>query len=630
MESIIDKQLKNADILIVDNMLERLKALTNILTEKGYEVVRIAGSGEIAINSIKIKIPDIILLSSNLPVLNGFEVCRKIKAIPETHKIPIILITENTETKDRIIGFEAGAIDFITKPYHHEEINAIIKNHLYTYLLSVKLEEANKKLYSEIKNCESQIYDLYNKNELCRLTLLSIKEGVICTDNQGNITLINDVAKNITGLNGVSAAGIPVDKVINIANNKNFKELSENLIKKSNNSNGNIKINNHMVVITDRNNKKRVIDCTASSIKDKDGNQRGSVLTFRDITQKKAREKEVEYLSFHDQLTGLYNRRYFEEKLKRLDKSSNYPLTLVMGDLNGLKIANDAFGHQLGDELLKKASEILKNCFRKNDIICRYGGDEFTIILTNTDYSIIKTIVNRIKEMTKNLNIKNGMLSITFGWETKKNEDEDIDLILKKAEDYMYKKKLLECPSMRHSIIDTIINTLYEKNRREEEHSKRVSELCLKIGIEMNFNERDLNDLRMAGLLHDIGKIVLIDEILNKKGKFTELEIKKTRRHPEVGYRILSSIKYMSEVAEIILAHHERWDGTGYPKGLKENDIPLMARIISIADAYDAMTSDRPYRKSISNEAAVLEIKNNSGKQFDPEIAEIFIEKLLK
>ena len=220
-------------------------------------------------------------------------------------------------------------------------------------------------------------------------------------------------------------------------------------------------------------------------------------------------------------------------------------------------------------------------------------------------------------------------ISISFGYETKNNEEEKIQDILKKAEDHMYKKKLFESPSMRGKTINTIISTLHEKNKREEQHSHRVSTLCESMGKALGLPEDEIEELKTVGLLHDIGKIAIEENILNKPGKLTEEEWEEIKRHPEIGYRILSTVNDMSEMAEYVLAHHERWDGMGYPKGLKGEEIPLQSRIIAIADAYDAMTSERSYRNALPEEVAIEELKINAGIQFDPELIRVFIEKVL-
>ncbi|ENJ9653340.1 diguanylate cyclase [Clostridium botulinum] len=349
----------------------------------------------------------------------------------------------------------------------------------------------------------------------------------------------------------------------------------------------------------------------------------------RDIRERKEMENKLEYLSYHDQLTGLYNRRFFEKELKRLDAKKNLPLTIVMADVNGLKLVNDSFGHAAGDELLEKVSEVIKKGCRSNDIIARLGGDEFVILLPKTDIYETEQIVKNINALALKETVSAVNISISFGYGTKKKEGEKIEEILKKAEDYMYKKKLFESPSMRGKTIGAIINTLHEKNKREEEHSHRVSMLCQDMGHALGLTESETEELKTIGLLHDIGKIAIEENILNKREELTEDEWQEIKRHPEIGYRILNTVNDMLEIAEYVLYHHERWDGKGYPKGLKGEEIPLQSRIITIVDAYDAMTSQRSYRNALQEEIAIEELKINSGTQFDPELVRIFIEKVL-
>lgn len=349
---------------------------------------------------------------------------------------------------------------------------------------------------------------------------------------------------------------------------------------------------------------------------------------LRDITKRKELEKRLEYLSYKDQLTNLYNRRFYEEELERLDVKENLPLTIILGDVNGLKLINDSFGHAAGDELIKKAAEIIRKSCSPEDIIARIGGDEFVIVLPKKDEHEAEQIIKHINKLASGEKVQNIDVSISFGYETKIN-NEDIEAVFTKAEDYMYKRKLFESSCMRGKTVNTIINTLNEKNKREEQHSVRVSELCEKIGASLGLPERKIHELKTAGLLHDIGKIAIEENILNKVGKLTIDEYKEIKRHSEIGYRILSTVNELSEIAEYVLLHHEMWDGNGYPKGLKGEEIPIESRIIAIADAYDAMTSERSYRKALSSKFARDELQRNAGTQFDSELVNVFIEKVI-
>ena len=348
------------------------------------------------------------------------------------------------------------------------------------------------------------------------------------------------------------------------------------------------------------------------------------------LKENKKKQDEIEYLSFHDQLTGLYNRRFFEEEFKRLDTIKSLPLTLVFADVNGLKLINDAFGHKIGDELIKKTADVLIKHCRKDDVIARVGGDEFIILLPKTASETAEKIVSRIKESLSKEHIGAVEISVSFGWETKTDISTSLKDVYKKAEDNMYKKKLFESTSLRNNMILSIIRSLNYNNEYENKHSEGLKKIASKVTEALNIEDKQARLFKELCNFHDIGIIAIDSKVINKKGPLTEDEWKEIKRHPEVGYRILSAVNEYSELAELVLAHHERWDGKGYPKGLKGEEIPWLARLLAILDAYDAMGSERPYRSALSEHEIIEEIKSNAGTQFDPEIVRLFLERVLK
>ncbi|PAT01955.1 hypothetical protein CI105_03605 [Candidatus Izimaplasma bacterium ZiA1] len=349
-----------------------------------------------------------------------------------------------------------------------------------------------------------------------------------------------------------------------------------------------------------------------------------------DITDRKVLEEKLEFLSFHDPLTGLYNRRYIEEELVRLDTKRNLPITLIMGDLDGLKFINDSFGHQYGDEIIKVAANVFRENFRSDDIIARVGGDEFMIILPKTTKDEADEIIERITQTTKKIKNTKVEISISLGSSSKTNESLDMKKVIKDAEDTMYKSKLYKSPSIRRNSIDTILATLYEKDIYSESHSKNVSKLSTEIAKVLGMLDKDIKEVETAGLLHDIGKIIIPTDILNSSKKLTKEEFQKVKSHPEIGYRILNAIRDFKSISLITLYHHERIDGLGYPKGLKGDEIPVASRIISVADAYDAMTNERKYKKQMTKDEAIEELKKNSGTQFDKKVVIALLKYLLK
>ncbi len=350
---------------------------------------------------------------------------------------------------------------------------------------------------------------------------------------------------------------------------------------------------------------------------------------LRDVTAERKYQENMEYLSSHDALTDLYNRHYFEKIIIELDKKENLPLCLIMADVNGLKLINDSFGHKVGDQLLIKVGEVFKKACTSGEYVFRIGGDEFVILFPMKKPGQAEELIKRIKKIAEDVTINTIELSISFGWAIKTKESQSIQDIFKESENQMYKRKLFEAPSIRGKTINAIINTLYEKNQREEEHSRRVSDLVTKFAEVLGLTEQEVQEIKTTGLLHDIGKIAIDERILNKEGTLTKDEYEEIKLHPEIGYRILSSVNDMSDMADYVLSHHEKWDGSGYPRGIKGEEIPLQSRMIAIVDAYDAMVSYRTYRKSKTKEEAIEELRKYSGIQFDQKLVEIFIEIIL-
>lgn len=365
-------------------------------------------------------------------------------------------------------------------------------------------------------------------------------------------------------------------------------------------------------------------------IKDSSGIPYRFIGTNIDITHLKDAEEEIRYLSFHDQLTGLYNRRFYEEELKRLETKRNLPLSIIMADVNCLKLVNDSFGHLVGDKLLQRFAEILKQECRADEILARLGGDEFVILMPKTDSKGAKALVKRITNALAKEKMDLFDVSASLGWATKVYLFEDMEDIFKNAEDRMYQQKLQMSPRIKAKTIQAIFSAMTDKFPGEKEHAQRVSALCEALGRHLHFDQVELNEIAKAGLLHDIGKITMSEGVLNKPRKLNKSEWTEIKRHSETGFRILGSVSELAQLAKYVHHHHERWDGKGYPNGLKGQEIPLQSRIISIADAYDVMTTKRSYRKTLSKEEAIDEIAKNAGVQFDPDMARLFIEKVLE
>ncbi len=339
--------------------------------------------------------------------------------------------------------------------------------------------------------------------------------------------------------------------------------------------------------------------------------------------------KDIKYLSSYDELTGLYNTRHFNDMIKSCVENKKLPVSIIVCDINGLKEINDIHGYNVGDTLLVEFAELLNNISSENKTVSRIAGDEFAIILPNTSTAEAEIIIEKINSNCLLGKIVDISFSISYGVDTATSESDSLLHLIKSAEELMYKQKVYTSSGRKDNTIELINSTLHAKNKREQLHSNRVSELCAEMAIALGWPKLEQDKIRTAGLLHDIGKIGISEAILNKPSRLSDEEYAEMCTHPEIGHRILQSSSNMKELSEYAYSHHEKWDGTGYPRKLKGHDIVIEARIIAIADTYDAITSSRSYREGLPKEFAISELIKHKNTQFDPELVDIFIEKVL-
>jgi len=492
---------------------------------------------------------------------------------------------------------------------------------IYSYSFRKKLKQKDKEITC-IRNL------LTNEEEHLRIVLSSIGEGVIISDLDGKVIFINDTARKITGWTNESAIGMSITEVFDITDRYSQQRTSD-LIKRILTTGEKIE-SSDQIILKIKDGTERSIAYDAAPIRNNQEHILGIVWVFCDITEKLAKIKEIEYLGFHDELTGLGNRRYLEAKLNQFNQEAYLPLAVIIGDANGLKLINDAFGHFIGDELLRKIAEAIKSVCRSDDHIFRYGGDEFIVLLPNTSETEAEKISKRIHQACSEIQIGSVKFSMSLGWAVKKSLDDNLMEIITVAENFMHKRKQSDRSFFKEDIIQKIMDSLELNVEGEKLHSEHVSEMCEKLAGELNLDTEDREKCKKAGKYHDIGKSIIDKAILDKSEPLSAEEWHLIKQHSENGYRLLSIDPNYRDIAEYVLQHHERWDGKGYLKGLKGEEIQYISRIIAICDSYDAMTSNRPYRRALSDEEAIKEIIDRSGSQFDPNIAKVFIEKVLR
>jgi diguanylate cyclase (GGDEF)-like protein/PAS domain S-box-containing protein/putative nucleotidyltransferase with HDIG domain len=502
---------------------------------------------------------------------------------------------------------------------------------IYLSINSIPNEDKHQKTYRglaiDITEKEKMERQISNENERYKTTLLSVGEGIISTDCDGMITVMNPLAERMTGWSQQEAAGKALTEILAFFDEQTGRlcDSPVHIVLET----GSAYQPSYPTVLISKSAKEIPVEIIAAPIKNHVGEISGVVIVLKDFSEYRERQKQIEFLSYHDHLTGLFNRRYLMKAIKDMDIRANLPLTVMTLDVNGLKLTNDAFGHTMGDRLLCTVADVLRKACRADDIIARLGGDEFAILLPQTNAAKAARIKARILQTAMRTKLDTVILSLAIGYSVKTTMQESVENVFTDADKLMYKEKFSQGKTMRNQTIDTVLKNINSKFEQEKIHTERVSQYCYMIASALNLSQREKAEIRVAGLLHDIGKIMVPSELLNKREKLTNEEFDIIKRHPETGYQILKSVDEYITISKYVLHHHERWDGRGYPAGLKGEEIPLQSRIITVADAYEAMTSKRVYQKTRTIDEAKAELMSCSGSQFDPAIVSAFLESVL-
>ncbi len=374
--------------------------------------------------------------------------------------------------------------------------------------------------------------------------------------------------------------------------------------------------------------KELYVDVNFSTLRNLKGEIIGGVGVVQDLTEQVKKDEQIKTLQNTCPITGLQNRKIYEQHVFSDYFLDVHPLTFSLVSINNFQFIIDTMGYSASEQLLKDVSGILTTYIPK-EYVYRIADRDFALVfphdLKNTG-GIITKIQNKIKELDE----YSASISVSIVEVLKESIEDDWREINRKARGLMYSAKLYATESITKKTIDLLMASLFEKSPREKIHSDRVSKTSILLASELGLKQDQIDKVEISSVLHDIGKLNIDEAILEKKSSLTKREYEKVKSHTEVGYRILSSVDEYKEIAKIVLSHHERWDGLGYPEGLIGESIPLESRIISVCDSYDAMVNDRPYRNALTEEKAVQELKDNAGTQFDPDIVKTFIQYLEK
>lgn len=582
-------------ILIVEDSETVSRQIENTIISLGYESVGIAKSGEVAIEMAKKLLPDIIIMDIWLQgELNGSETAA---IITKTLDKPVIFLTASSDVSLLETLKNSRGTSYMVKPVNPVELQFNIE------LSLIKAE--NSRMLKYQKRWQEAILE-------------SVVDGVIAEDESGNINFINSPGRQLLEIKEAYIGKKTQDFM-----EAYWKDTEDPVIDMPA-TKGNVECR----IVTHTGKQFNVIMKIAKIIAD-DGQYLGRAITLTNITEEIELQGRINFLTFHDSMTGLYNRNFLDEEVDRLNTSRQLPISIVMADLNGLKIVNDLMGHAEGDEIIRMSADVLRNATRTEDIVARVGGDEFLIFLPNTDAEGAEHIVQRIQAACNRRMTKLGKLSMALGHYTKYDAFENIRLCITKADEDMYAKKSL----MKAKFYEDCFNHLYKRMAEHPYEGMKVTTKVRDFMAEMCLLDATtkalVKEAVMLSEVYDIGMICLDEDVYTNR-IFNDNDKRMMRRHCETGMRIAEMSHHYQKVAKLIPYHHHRYDGLGSNDGIKGDLIPLLSRMLAVVDSFIAITGTRLYREPMSIKQASNEIAKGSGNQFDPWAVDLFFKALHK
>lgn len=541
------------------------------------------------------------------------------------------------EDKDKKVLFYIGVASDITQQVEYED--KLLKSNQELEAALEEIISIEEELRIQYDHLEKQGQELRDSKQVMEDIIGFLPDATLVIDREGRTLFWNKAMEKLTGIEATEMIGKGDYEYSLILEGRRQPMLidlvleDEPLIAKQYKR---VKASAEKILMIEdfhlKNYPESYFSVKAAPLYNARGELIGAMQSYRDVTSRRTAENKLRYFAEHDTMTGLLNRSCFEKEIKKSDNTSGKMVALIMSDVDGLKLVNDTLGHQEGDKLLITSAEILREACPQNSSISRIGGDEFCIILRNTTEEELAVTLRKINKAIEEYNVNKPVipLSISHGLAYSCAPQVNMLTMFKEAEEKMYYEKLLHSQSARSKIVDVMMKALEARDFITEGHADRLCEITERIAEYIGMPEHRINSLRIFARFHDIGKVGISDTILFKPGRLTKKEFQEMQKHSEIGFRIAQSTPDLAHISDWILKHHEWWNGNGYPFGLAGEEIPLECRILAVADAFDSMCNDRPYRKALKLAACVQELKRNSGIQFDPAVVDVFLDILAK